>query len=378
MNVPVHDCRANNGHRYLAIAIALVAFAGGASAQGVDDRLANTCTSHAPAEPEEKIAACTSLIGQETRSERLAILYSSRGAAWRQKGDLDRAIADHDKAIQLQPDAALLYFNRAITWQSREQSTRAMADFSAAIQHAPNFVIAYRGRGDLFYLQADYASAIKDYDAALRVRPRDAIALVKRGLSKWKLGDEEGGKSDLSAAMRLDPVTAVAMVSRAGPGSAIRRSEVAGGQGGAPFDDQAANAEGRPMTAITITAARSVADRRQKFIAKVQPHWAGTVGPVHGGAGGAVILDPETRTIEFSGDEIVQRMTIFYRRFKWPDAANAPVWISGIRLRTSKSSYTVGDAEGSTADCAVDPGERIVGLFGRSGAYLDALGCLIR
>jgi|GEM_PF-6527953 len=225
MIVLVRDCLI--GRRYLAIAIALVAIAGSASAQGAgDDRLANTCTSQAPGGPEEKIAACTTLIGQETPgSERLAILYSSRGAAWRQKGDLDRAIADHDKAIQLQPDAALLYFNRAITWQSKEQSTRAMADFSAAIQRAPKFVIAYRGRGDLLYLQADYANAIKDYDAALRLRPRDAIALVKRGLSKWQLGDEQGGKSDLSVAMRLDPVTAVALVSRASASQPIPVAE---------------------------------------------------------------------------------------------------------------------------------------------------------
>jgi hypothetical protein len=159
---------------------------------------------------------------------------------------------------------------------------------------------------------------------------------------------------------------------------AVRRSTMAGGKGGTPFDDNFVNPHAAPIGRLTVTVARSVADRRQKLIAKVQSHWSWGPGHVHGGAGGAVIVDPETRTINFDGDEPVRELTIFHRRFNWPDPAHAPVWVSGIRVRTAKRTYSFGDVSGTATECTLAKGEQIMGFFGRSGAYVDALGCLIR
>jgi hypothetical protein len=158
----------------------------------------------------------------------------------------------------------------------------------------------------------------------------------------------------------------------------VRRSTMAGGKGGTPFDEDLVNTQAAPISGLTVTIARSVADRRQKLIATVQTHWSKVAGPVHGGAGGAVILDPETRTINFDGDEPVRELTIFHRRFNWPDPAHAPVWVSGIRVRTAKRTYRFGDVNGTATECTLAKGEQIIGFFGRSGAYVDALGCLIR
>jgi Tfp pilus assembly protein PilF len=382
----------------LAWSLPLVVECGGDTAAGQTADMAGVCTGRAQASPEDRIRACSSLIDKQSDasgkndSERLAVLYTSRGAAWRQKGEFDRALKDHDAAIRLQPGSALLYFNRAIIWQSKDEADRAIADFGEAIRRAPRFALAYRSRGNLLYEKADYAGAIRDYDAAIRLATRDARALTLRGLAKWQLGDGEGGKADIAAAMRIDVATAVALVERARPaGTAakarrkaeedkrvVRRSSMAGGTGGEPFDDGSANPQAAPVGGFTVTIARSVADRRQKLVARVQTHWSNAAGPVHGGSGGAVMLGPETHTIGFDSDEPVRQVTIFHRRFKWPDPANAPVWVSGIRVRTAKRTYTLGDADGTATECILAEGEQIVGLFGRAGAYVDALGCLIR
>lgn len=132
-----------------------------AVAQPMD--LAEICTGRAQATADEKIRACSSLIdAQSGDSERLAVLYTSRGAAWRQKGNFDHAVSDQDEAIRLQPGSALLYFNRAITWLSKDDADRAIADFGEAIRRAPSFALAYRSRGDQLYAKADYTSAIHD------------------------------------------------------------------------------------------------------------------------------------------------------------------------------------------------------------------------
>ena len=48
--------------------------------------------------------------------------YTSRGEAWRLKGDLDRALTDHNEAIKRNPSAVDAYNNRAITWRDKGES----------------------------------------------------------------------------------------------------------------------------------------------------------------------------------------------------------------------------------------------------------------
>ena len=42
--------------------------------------------------------------------------YSNRGIAWTGKGDLDRAIADYTKALEINPRDAKAYVNRGFAW----------------------------------------------------------------------------------------------------------------------------------------------------------------------------------------------------------------------------------------------------------------------
>src|SRR5580704_11737150 len=115
------------------------------------------CTGRTDASAEERVRACSSLI--DSRSfigDQLAILYTSRGSGWRAQGDVDRALADQNEAVRLQPGSAIVYFNRAVTWQSKHQADRAILDYSEAIRLAPNFVLAYKNRGDAFFTIADY------------------------------------------------------------------------------------------------------------------------------------------------------------------------------------------------------------------------------
>src|SRR4051812_28137933 len=74
------------------------------------------CTGRTSASAEERVRACSSLI--ETHAfggDQLAILYTSRGSAWRAQGDLDRALADQNEAVSLTPDSPIVRFNRAAT-----------------------------------------------------------------------------------------------------------------------------------------------------------------------------------------------------------------------------------------------------------------------
>jgi Flp pilus assembly protein TadD len=163
------------------------------------------CTGRQAASAERRIEACSSLIASGTfNGDQLAILYTSRGSAWRAKGEFDRALADQNEAIRLQPSSAILYFNRAVIWRSKGDASRAITDFNEAIRLAPNFAIAYKGRGDQFYAKGDYYPAVQDYDVAVQLQPDYAEALARRGLAKLMMGDVDGRNADMTAAHSAD------------------------------------------------------------------------------------------------------------------------------------------------------------------------------
>jgi Tfp pilus assembly protein PilF len=87
-----------------------------------DDWTACTKTSGAVA-----MAACDRAISSgELTGRALALAYSNRGDEWTARGDLARAIADYDQAIQHDPSQAAAFHSRAIVLESRGQYVAAI------------------------------------------------------------------------------------------------------------------------------------------------------------------------------------------------------------------------------------------------------------
>ena len=85
----------------------------------------------------------------------LAGIYNNRGQAWRIKGDLDVALADHDKAVALNPKFPLAYNSRGIVWEKKGDLKKALADFNKAIELDPEYPSAYYNRSGLYERMGD-------------------------------------------------------------------------------------------------------------------------------------------------------------------------------------------------------------------------------
>jgi tetratricopeptide (TPR) repeat protein len=70
-----------------------------------------------------------------------------RGASYNNKGEYDRAIADLNDAIRLDPNLAFAYTNRGFSYNNKDECDRAIADLSNAIRLDPNSAAAYNNRG---------------------------------------------------------------------------------------------------------------------------------------------------------------------------------------------------------------------------------------
>ncbi len=68
--------------------------------------------------------------------------YASRGEAYRSHSEDDRAIADFDQAIKLEPKFVSAFIGRGLAQENKNDYTRAIADFTQAIKVDPKNVTA--------------------------------------------------------------------------------------------------------------------------------------------------------------------------------------------------------------------------------------------
>jgi tetratricopeptide (TPR) repeat protein len=127
----------------LLIVLALVSLPCGALAQSDQDW--SLCK--AVDADDIAIAACTRLIEANTLvSHDLAVAYYNRGAAhWRER-DSGAAIADEDRAIEIDPNLADAYMRRGAAYWNKRDEDRSIADSSKAIEIDPKNVRAYSNR----------------------------------------------------------------------------------------------------------------------------------------------------------------------------------------------------------------------------------------
>ena len=82
---------------------------------------------------------------------------------------------------------------------------KALADCNTALKLNPNTADFLDSRGLVYLRQGNYDKAIADYDAALRLQPKIAWSLYGRGLAKSRKGMSAEGQADIAAATALEP-----------------------------------------------------------------------------------------------------------------------------------------------------------------------------
>lgn len=186
--------------RIVALYVTIAASVGPAVAQGPDDP-ARTCGN---SDPELRIRACTSII--ESRAAKppdLAEAYRNRGMAYGLERNLERAFADYDRAIEVDPGNPRGFLVRGNALSERKDTAGAIADYSRAIALDPNYVMALSGRAEAYRSARDYSHAIADYDRLIALEPDAPVSWVQRGAIKLEARQSEGALQDYDQAVKL-------------------------------------------------------------------------------------------------------------------------------------------------------------------------------
>jgi tetratricopeptide (TPR) repeat protein len=137
------------------------------------------------------------------RDKTLAETWNKFGRIKKDAGELDSALHGYDKAIELNPNYAIAYSNRGIAKKAKGDFDGALTDFNKAIELKPDSATAYNSRGELKRSKGDLDGALADYDRAIELKPDSAIYFGNRALAKLRKHDLEGAFSDCNKAIEL-------------------------------------------------------------------------------------------------------------------------------------------------------------------------------
>ena len=152
------------------------------------------------------VAACTAVLqtGLGTAAER-SVALANRGSAYNGQHMLDEAMADANRAIELDPGNAFGYWVRAHVLRGLRQFDRAIADFDQYLRLVPGSAVGFYWRGNSYLDQGKAERSLADYDEATRIEPGYWPPWQNRCIALGKLGRYEQALAQCNEAIRLNP-----------------------------------------------------------------------------------------------------------------------------------------------------------------------------
>ena len=121
------------------------------------------------------------------------------------RGDVDAAIKEYDKVIELRPELPEAYSNLAVAQKKKGELDKAIASLNKALERKPEFASALTTRGGIYLEQAKWSEARRDFEAALKLNPRDDGALYGLAESLREARDYAGAQRALSQLLSRSP-----------------------------------------------------------------------------------------------------------------------------------------------------------------------------
>ena len=131
----------------------------------------------------------------------VAGLFLANGIAY---ADTSDDIQKYTAQIAQNPNDAEAYNNRGVAHAELKQYDKALADFNKAIELEPNYAVAYYNRGFLHLLAGGGVDpAFKDATKAIQINPDFAAAYNLRGMCYQVWGEFKKAQADFDKAKEL-------------------------------------------------------------------------------------------------------------------------------------------------------------------------------
>jgi protein O-mannosyl-transferase len=131
--------------------------------------------------------------------------HNDLGTAYVSQGQLDRAIAEYQKALRLNPDYVDAHYNLGFAYALQGQLDRAITEYQATLRLRPNYADAHNNLGRAYALQGQLDRAIVEFQTAVWLKPDHLRAHYNLGLAYALQGQLDRAITEYQTALRLRP-----------------------------------------------------------------------------------------------------------------------------------------------------------------------------
>jgi len=129
--------------------------------------------------------------------------YNGLGMAYREVGDFQQSLPNHNKAIELNPRYDF-YFERGVTYhQLRSEYDKAIQDFKTCIEKNASFCNCYVRLGMAYRDKGDFTTALPYHNKAIELCPTRADFYWERGVTYQRMGNASLADIDFQKARQL-------------------------------------------------------------------------------------------------------------------------------------------------------------------------------
>jgi tetratricopeptide (TPR) repeat protein len=168
---------------------------------------------------ETVVSSCTRLSDSTTLTAEIrASALGNRGRAEARENRHDAAIADYDRALELNPAYNLGYYRKAVSLIDTGKPEDAFPLLDKAIELRPPYPHAHHMRGWLYGQRGEYWNAALDYAEAVRMAPSDKDSRHGYAWAVWHAAEahrEAGKPFDADRLVSILPDDGLAYVHRA-------------------------------------------------------------------------------------------------------------------------------------------------------------------
>ncbi len=150
----------------------------------------------------------TSILDKATELNVRKFSFIYRGFAKNGQNDFPGAIADFDKAVELDPEDLGTYIDRGQSKIYANDLAAAIKDFEFVLTKDS---VNKQGQNALYYMgritqrEKEFELSIQYYDRLIKLTPDDAEVYFNRGAAKDMIMDSQGSIKDYDKAIELNP-----------------------------------------------------------------------------------------------------------------------------------------------------------------------------
>jgi len=141
-------------------------------------------------------------------------IFFNRAVAFEASRDYDRAIADYSQVIKLDRRNVAAFNNRGVVWRAKGDIDRALVDYDRAIEIDSGFYYSHANRASALCAKGQLDQAVAAINRAIQINPRYSTAYNNRGFCYAENRQYDLALKDFDKALDLDPLNAVALNNR--------------------------------------------------------------------------------------------------------------------------------------------------------------------